>query len=209
MQPLASRFVSPARPVHRHCEAFRALSVGDAPAKFACSPGTLRNLLAQCLPREPRSTGQEARAEDSGRSGTMATGSRGSPLSPVSRRQISRRGGLRPPGRRRALLRRSPTGPSQARDQTHRGSAWRALPPGCTQQNLVYAGRGLPEAELDVNTLPFVALTPIDENYVTPKGSFPVALELDGRKPREYTWSFSIQKSIGANWLAEAAYVGL
>ena len=81
-------------------------------------------------------------------------------------------------------------------------------PPGFTQQNQVYTGRGLPPAEFGVNTLPFVPLVPIDENYETPAGSFPFALELDGKKPRSYMWSFSIQKSFATNWLAEVAYVG-
>ncbi|MGH9664526.1 MAG: hypothetical protein ACRD9L_08905, partial [Bryobacteraceae bacterium] len=32
--------------------------------------------------------------------------------------------------------------------------------------------------------------------------------EIDGRKPRVYMWTFSIQKSLGKDWLLEAAYVG-
>ena len=52
MHPLADRFLAPANPVHRQYEALRAhyvdgLSVAEAAAKFAYSPGSLRNLLAR------------------------------------------------------------------------------------------------------------------------------------------------------------------
>ena len=81
-------------------------------------------------------------------------------------------------------------------------------PPTFFQQNLSYTGQGLPPAQFGVNTLPVVAVPPISPNYVTPVGTNVFAEELRGRKPREYMWNLSIQKSIGQNWLAEVAYVG-
>jgi hypothetical protein len=81
-------------------------------------------------------------------------------------------------------------------------------PPTFFQQNLSYTGQGLPPAQFGVNTLPVVAVPPISTSYVTPIGTNVFAEELKGRKPREYMWNVSIQKSIGQNWLAEVAYVG-
>jgi len=81
-------------------------------------------------------------------------------------------------------------------------------PPTFFQQNLSYTGKGVPTAQFGVNTLPVVAVPPISPSYVTPVGTNVFAEELRGRKPREYMWNLSIQKSIGQNWLAEVAYVG-
>ena len=81
-------------------------------------------------------------------------------------------------------------------------------PPAYTQQNRNSTGRGLPEFEFGRNTLPVVVIPPIDANYITPAGTNLFATELDGRKPRVYMWTMSIQKSFGGNWVAEAAYVG-
>ena len=68
-------------------------------------------------------------------------------------------------------------------------------PPIFTQQNINLTGRGLPEYEFGKNTLPVVTIPPIDENYITPKGTNLFAAEIDGRKPRVYMWTFSMQKS--------------
>ncbi len=81
-------------------------------------------------------------------------------------------------------------------------------PPAYTQQNLNATGRGLPEFEFGRNTLPNVVVPPVDANYITPLGTNLFAAELDGRKPRMYMWTLSLQKSLGTNWVAEAAYVG-
>lgn len=81
-------------------------------------------------------------------------------------------------------------------------------PPAYTQQNRNATGRGLPEFEFGRNTLPVVVVPPVDQNYVTPLGTNLFAAEIDGRKPRMYMWTFSLQKSFATNWLAEAAYVG-
>lgn len=81
-------------------------------------------------------------------------------------------------------------------------------PPAYTQQNRNATGRGLPEFEFGRNTLPPVVVPPVDSNYVTPLGTNLFAAELDGRKPRMYMWTMSVQKSIGADWVVEAAYVG-
>ena len=81
-------------------------------------------------------------------------------------------------------------------------------PPTFFQQNLNYTGKGLPPAQLGVNTLPVVPVPAIDANYQTPPGTNLFAEEIDGRKPREYMWNGSVQKSIGANWLVEVAYTG-
>jgi hypothetical protein len=81
-------------------------------------------------------------------------------------------------------------------------------PPAYTQQNRNATGRGLPEFEFGRNTLPVVVIPPVDSNYITPQGTNLFATELDGRKPRVYMWTMSLQKSFGANWVTEAAYVG-
>lgn len=81
-------------------------------------------------------------------------------------------------------------------------------PPTFFQQNYNYTGRGLPPAQFGVNTLPAVTLPTIDANYQTPRGTNLFALELSGRKPREYMWNFSVQKALTPNWLVEAAYIG-
>lgn len=81
-------------------------------------------------------------------------------------------------------------------------------PPIFTQQNINLTGRGLPEYEFGRNTLPVVTIPPIDANYITPRGTNLFAAEIDGRKPRVYMWTFSMQKSFWRDWLAEAAYVG-
>ncbi|MBL8212664.1 MAG: TonB-dependent receptor [Bryobacterales bacterium] len=81
-------------------------------------------------------------------------------------------------------------------------------PPAYTQQNLNATGRGLPEFEFGRNTLPSIVVPPVDANYVTPQGTNLFAAELDGRKPRMYMWTMSVQKSFGSNWVAEGAYVG-
>ncbi|MDX1982165.1 MAG: TonB-dependent receptor [Bryobacteraceae bacterium] len=81
-------------------------------------------------------------------------------------------------------------------------------PPAYTQQNRNSTGRGLPEFEFGRNTLPVVVIPPVDANYLTPQGTNLFATELDGRKPRVYMWTMSLQKSFGTNWVAEAAYVG-
>jgi len=69
-------------------------------------------------------------------------------------------------------------------------------------------GAGLPVYQLGVNALPVTPVPPITSAYVTPQGTNLFAVETNGKKPREYMWNFSLQKSFGANWLAEAAYVG-
>ncbi len=81
-------------------------------------------------------------------------------------------------------------------------------PPIFTQQNINLTGRGLPEYQFGVNTLPVVVVPPVDANYQTPQGTNLFVQEADGRKPRVYMWTASVQKSIGRNWLVEAAYVG-
>jgi hypothetical protein len=81
-------------------------------------------------------------------------------------------------------------------------------PPIFTQQNINLTGRGLPEYEFGRNTLPVVTIPPIDANFVTPRGTNLFAAEIDGRKPRVYMWTFSMQKSFLRDWVAEAAYVG-
>ncbi len=81
-------------------------------------------------------------------------------------------------------------------------------PPVFRQQNLNSSGRGLPPFEFGRNTLPVVTVPPVDENYVTPPLTNLFATEIRGRKPRVYMWTFSLQKSFGTNWVAEAAYVG-
>jgi hypothetical protein len=81
-------------------------------------------------------------------------------------------------------------------------------PPTFFQQNLNYTGKGLPPAQFGVNTLPIVPVPPISATYQTPPGTNVFAEEIDGRKPREYMWNASIQKSFGNNWLFEVAYMG-
>ncbi|HLJ16410.1 MAG TPA: TonB-dependent receptor [Bryobacteraceae bacterium] len=81
-------------------------------------------------------------------------------------------------------------------------------PPTFFQQNLNYTGQGLPPAQFGVNALPVTPVPPITTSYQTPLGTNVFAEEIDGRKPREYMWNMSIQKSIGADWLAEIAYMG-
>jgi hypothetical protein len=81
-------------------------------------------------------------------------------------------------------------------------------PPTFFQQNLVFTGKGLPPAQFGVNTLPVTVVPPISATYVTPKGTNVFAEELKGRKPREYMWNLSIEKSIAKDWLFELAYVG-
>jgi hypothetical protein len=81
-------------------------------------------------------------------------------------------------------------------------------PPIFFQQNLNFTGRGLPTHQFGVNTLPVTPLPAIDNNYQTPQGTFLFAGEIDGRKPRIYMWNYSLQKSFGANWAVEAAYIG-
>jgi Carboxypeptidase regulatory-like domain len=81
-------------------------------------------------------------------------------------------------------------------------------PPVFTQQNRNATGRGLPEFEFGRNTLPVVVVPPVDSNYVTPAGTNLFATELDGRKPRVYMWTLSVQKAFWKEWVAEVAYVG-
>ncbi len=81
-------------------------------------------------------------------------------------------------------------------------------PPIFAQQNNNYTGRGLPPMQLGVNALPILSIPAIDNNYQTPQNIFLFAQEMDGRKPRNYMWTFSMQKSLGSKWMAEAAYVG-
>ncbi len=81
-------------------------------------------------------------------------------------------------------------------------------PPIFTQQNINQTGRGLSDYQFGVNTLPVVVVPPVDANYQTPIGTNLFVQEIDGRKPRVYMWTMSVQKSLGKNWLLEAAYVG-
>lgn len=81
-------------------------------------------------------------------------------------------------------------------------------PPVFTQQNRNSTGRGLPEFEFGRNTLPVVVVPPVDNNFITPAGTNLFAVELDGRKPRVYMWTLSLQKSMWKDWVVEAAYVG-
>ena len=81
-------------------------------------------------------------------------------------------------------------------------------PPIFTQQNVNVTGRGLPVYQFGVNTLPVVAIPPVDSNYITPAGTNLFVEEAKGTKPRVYMWTASVQKSLPAGWLFEAAYVG-
>jgi hypothetical protein len=80
-------------------------------------------------------------------------------------------------------------------------------PPIFTQQNINQTGRGLSDYQFGVNTLPVVTIPPVDANYQTPIGTNLFVQEIDGKKPRVYMWTLSVQKSIN-NWLVEGAYVG-
>ena len=40
-----------------------------------------------------------------------------------------------------------------------------------------------------------MVIPPVDDNYMTPAGTNLFAAEIDGRKPRVYMWTFSVQKS--------------
>jgi hypothetical protein len=81
-------------------------------------------------------------------------------------------------------------------------------PPVFRQQLYNLTGRGLPAFEFGRNTLPVIPVPPVDENYVTPPGTNLFAQEIDGRKPRVYMITTSLQRSLGQDWVAEAAYVG-
>lgn len=81
-------------------------------------------------------------------------------------------------------------------------------PPIFTQQNINLTGRGLPTYQFGVNTLPVVTIPPVDANYITPAGTNLFVEEIDGRKPRVYMWTYSMQKSLFNDWVVEAAYVG-
>jgi len=81
-------------------------------------------------------------------------------------------------------------------------------PPIFTQQNINLTGRGLPAYQFGVNTLPVVTIPPVDVNYITPAGTNLFVEEIDGRKPRVYMWTYSMQKSLFRDWVVEAAYVG-
>lgn len=81
-------------------------------------------------------------------------------------------------------------------------------PPIFTQQNINLTGRGLPTYQFGVNTLPSVTVPPVDANYITPAGTNLFVQEIDGRKPRVYMWTYSMQKSLFRDWVVEAAYVG-
>jgi hypothetical protein len=81
-------------------------------------------------------------------------------------------------------------------------------PPIFTQQNINLTGRGLPTYQFGVNTLPVVTIPPVDNNYITPAGTNLFVEQIDGRKPRVYMWTYSMQKSLFRDWVVEAAYVG-
>jgi len=81
-------------------------------------------------------------------------------------------------------------------------------PPIFTQQNYNLTGRGLPEYQFGRNTLPVVVVPPVDANYITPPGTNLFVQEIDGRKPRVYMWTGSVQRSFRNNWLLEVAYAG-
>ncbi|MBV8819904.1 MAG: carboxypeptidase regulatory-like domain-containing protein [Acidobacteriaceae bacterium] len=81
-------------------------------------------------------------------------------------------------------------------------------PPIFTQQNINLTGRGLPTYQFGVNTLPVVTIPPVNSNYVTPAGTNLFVEEIDGRKPRVYMLTLSVQKSLFNNWVVEAAYAG-
>ncbi len=81
-------------------------------------------------------------------------------------------------------------------------------PPIFTQQNYNFTGKGIPQYQFGVNTLPAIVVPPVDGNFVTPLGTNLFAEEIKGDKPRVYMWTASVQKSIGSGWLVEAAYVG-
>lgn len=81
-------------------------------------------------------------------------------------------------------------------------------PPIFTQQNINLTGRGLPQYQFGLNTLPVVTVPPVDSNYITPAGTNLFVEEIDGRKPRVYMWEYSMQKSFWKDWVLEADYVG-
>ncbi|MCC6365588.1 MAG: TonB-dependent receptor [Bryobacterales bacterium] len=81
-------------------------------------------------------------------------------------------------------------------------------PPTFFQQNINLTGRGLPTYQFGVNTLPVTPVPPINKDYKIPANTNVFAQEINGRKPREYMWNLSVQRSIGTKWLAEAAYIG-
>ena len=81
-------------------------------------------------------------------------------------------------------------------------------PPTYSQQNYNYTGSGLPPAQFGVNVLPVLAVPAITPQYQTPPGTLLFEQEENGRKPREYMWTASVQKSFASNWLLEVAYVG-
>jgi hypothetical protein len=81
-------------------------------------------------------------------------------------------------------------------------------PPTFFQQNFNFTGKGLPPAQFGVNTLPVTPVPPITTSYQIPPNTNLFAIELNGKKPREYMWNFSVEKSLGANWMVEAAYMG-
>src|SRR5205085_10899950 len=81
-------------------------------------------------------------------------------------------------------------------------------PPIFTQQNYNLTGRGVPEYQFGKNTLPAVVVPPVDANYITPPGTNLFVQEIDGRKPRVYMWTTSVQRTFRNNWLLEVAYAG-
>lgn len=81
-------------------------------------------------------------------------------------------------------------------------------PPTFFQQNINLTGRGLPPNQFGVNTLPVFPVPVIDANYKIPPNTNVFAQELNGRKPREYMWTASLQRSLGTRWLFEIAYAG-
>jgi hypothetical protein len=81
-------------------------------------------------------------------------------------------------------------------------------PPTTLTQSYVFSGRGLPAAQFGKGVLPSVTPTLPTPDYRAPAGAVLLAVEQDGRAPREYMWNLSVQKSLGANWLVEVAYLG-
>ena len=81
-------------------------------------------------------------------------------------------------------------------------------PPIFTQQNINLTGQGLPTYQFGVNTLPVVAIPPVNSSYITPAGTNLFVEEIDGKKPRVYMWTYSVQKALFHDWVVEAAYVG-
>jgi hypothetical protein len=81
-------------------------------------------------------------------------------------------------------------------------------PPIFTQQNVNVTGQGLPIYQFGVNTLPVVAIPPVNSSYITPAGTNLFVEEINGKKPRVYMWTYSVQKALFHDWVVEAAYVG-